>query len=167
MLLEWLVTDLVIYYFYYLSELTECIICEFHYVVVSVSFFLHSFLLFRTLDVSGTASYEITLVRLPVRPSVTKFSQDWIISFFWYCTWWSLTMIPSDWRSQIFKKKKKKMAVRIWVKWAKIGPETRFVAISQVWFISFLFCQIDLFYSNVFKIGLPMIYVLTIHNYTF
>ena len=28
-------------------------------------------------------------VRLSVRPpSVTKFSQDWIIIFFWYYTWW-------------------------------------------------------------------------------
>ena len=33
------------------------------------------------------------------RPSVTKFSQDWIISFFWYCPWWWLTIISSDWRS--------------------------------------------------------------------
>ena len=45
---------------------------------------------FWTLNVSRTASYEITLVRLSiyasvhpsVRPSVTKFSQDWIIGFF-------------------------------------------------------------------------------------
>ena len=48
---------------------------------------------FWTLDVSLTESYEITLVHLSVhvsvclsvllsdRPSVTKFSQDWIISF--------------------------------------------------------------------------------------
>ena len=35
------------------------------------------------LDVSRIASYEITLVRrLSVCPSVTKFSQDWIIVFF-------------------------------------------------------------------------------------
>ena len=42
------------------------------------------------LDVSWTASYEITLVGLSVPPSVrpsvspsaTRFSQDWIISFF-------------------------------------------------------------------------------------
>ena len=27
-------------------------------------------------------------IRLPVCLSLTKFSQDWIISFFWYCTWW-------------------------------------------------------------------------------
>ena len=27
-------------------------------------------------------------VLLCIRPSVTKFSQDWIISFFWYCTRW-------------------------------------------------------------------------------
>ena len=134
MLLEWLVTDLVIYYFYYLSELTECIICEFHYVMVSVSFFLHSFLLFWTLDVSGTASYEITLVRLPVRPSVTKSSQDWIISFFWYCTWWSLTMIPSDWRSQIFLVKKKRRSEF----GSKLGPKLGFLPFSQVWLISFL-----------------------------
>ena len=44
-------------------------------------------------------------VRPSVRLSVTKLSQDWFISFFWYCTWWSLTMISSDWRSQIFEKK--------------------------------------------------------------
>ena len=43
-----------------------------------------------TLDASQTASYEITLVRLSiflsvrlsVLPSITKLSQDWIISFF-------------------------------------------------------------------------------------
>ena len=57
-----------------------------------------------TLDVSRAASYEITLVRLSVRPSFTKCSKDWIISFFWYCTWWLLTMISSDWRRQIFEK---------------------------------------------------------------
>ena len=27
-------------------------------------------------------------VRPSVRLSVTKLSQDWVISFFWYCTWW-------------------------------------------------------------------------------
>ena len=47
-----------------------------------------------TLHVSRTASFETTLVRLSVRPSVsssvTKFSQDCIVNFFWYCTWWSL-----------------------------------------------------------------------------
>ena len=44
------------------------------------------FYVFWTLDVSRTASYQITHVRLviclSVRPSVTKFSQVWIISFF-------------------------------------------------------------------------------------
>ena len=44
-------------------------------------------------------------VPLSVCPSVTKFSQDWINSFFLYCTWWQLTMISSDWRNQIFKNK--------------------------------------------------------------
>ena len=38
--------------------------------------------IFWTLDVSRTAFYQITLVRPSIRPSVTKFSQDWIISFF-------------------------------------------------------------------------------------
>ena len=37
-------------------------------------------------DVRRTASYEITLVRLSVRLFITKCSQDWIISFFSYCT---------------------------------------------------------------------------------
>ena len=45
---------------------------------------------FWTLDVTRTAFYDITLVRssvrLSVRPSVTKFSSDCIISFFRYCT---------------------------------------------------------------------------------
>ena len=27
-------------------------------------------------------------VPLSICPSVAKFSQDWIISFCWYCTWW-------------------------------------------------------------------------------
>ena len=38
-----------------------------------------------TLDVSWAASLKITLVHLSVRPSVlqSKFSQDWIVSFFW------------------------------------------------------------------------------------
>ena len=39
-----------------------------------------------TLDVSRKASYEVTFVRLSVRlslcPSVTKCSENWIISFF-------------------------------------------------------------------------------------
>ena len=76
---------------------------------------------FWMLDVNRMASYEIT--RPSARPSVTKFSQDWIISFF-YCTWWWLTIISSDWWSQILKKKKK-LAGRIWAKWTKIGPKTR------------------------------------------
>ena len=37
---------------------------------------------FWTLDVSGTASYGITLLCPSVRPSITKFSQDWFIFFF-------------------------------------------------------------------------------------
>ena len=68
---------------------------------------------FWTLGISWTAFYEITLVRLyirssvypSVRPSVTKFSQDWIISFFWHCTWRYRTMISIYWRSQILEKK--------------------------------------------------------------
>ena len=44
-------------------------------------------------NVSWTASCEITLVRLSIHLSVHlsfchKFSQDGIISFFWYSTWW-------------------------------------------------------------------------------
>ena len=51
-----------------------------------LNFFSSNFY-FWTLDVSRTASYEITLVHLSVlypslRPSVTKFSQDWFISFY-------------------------------------------------------------------------------------
>ena len=35
-------------------------------------------------------------------------------------------MIASDWLSQIFEKK---LVARVWVKWAKVEPETRFFAI--------------------------------------
>ena len=42
--------------------------------------------LVHLLVVSWTASYEITLVHLSVPPTV-NISQDWIITFFWYCTW--------------------------------------------------------------------------------
>ena len=69
--------------------------------------------------------------RPPVRLSVTKFFQDWIISFFWYCTWW-LTMISSDWWSQVFEEKK--LLVRIWARW---GLKLGFLPFSQVWLISF------------------------------
>ena len=40
------------------------------------------------LGFTRTASYEIRLVRPSVCPSVIKFYQDWIVSFFWYCTCW-------------------------------------------------------------------------------
>ena len=45
-------------------------------------------------------------VCLSARASVTKFCQYWINSFFWYCTYLNLTMISSDWQSQIFENKK-------------------------------------------------------------
>ena len=71
---------------------------------------LITLLIYCTLNDSRTACYEITLVPLSVclsvRPSVTKFSQDWFISFLWYFTWWHLTLISSDWRRQIFEEKK-------------------------------------------------------------
>ena len=91
-----------------------------------------------TIDVSRTASYEITLVCLSVCPSVrmsvTTFSQDWIISFF-LILYMMIAMISSDWRSQIFEKKK--LAARNWAKWAKIRPETSFFAIFSSLLISF------------------------------
>ena len=61
-------------------------------------FYKHKICEYWTLDVSRTASYELTLVglsvclsigsfvRRSVHSSVTKFSQDWIVSFLWYCT---------------------------------------------------------------------------------
>ena len=46
------------------------------------------YIFYWTPDVSRAASYEITFIGLSVSLSVTKFSQDYIISFFWYFTWW-------------------------------------------------------------------------------
>ena len=61
---------------------------------------------------------------LSICPSVTKFSQDWIISFLWYCTWWSLTIIIYWLTSS--------------ARWAKIGLKTIFLTFSYVWLIGFL-----------------------------
>ena len=47
---------------------------------------LFNITLYWTLEASRTESYKITLIRLSIYPSVTKFSQYWISSFFWYCT---------------------------------------------------------------------------------
>ena len=45
--------------------------------------------IFWMLDSNWTASYEIAIIHLSlsIRLSITEFSQDWRISFFWYCTW--------------------------------------------------------------------------------
>ena len=88
---------------------------------------------FWMLDVNRMASYEIT--RPSARPSVTKFSQDWIISFF-YCTWWWLTIISSDWWSQILKKKKNWQA-EFGPNGPKSGPKLGVFSFSQIWSISF------------------------------
>ena len=103
-------------------------------------FFLCSALCFScwTLDISRAASHEITLaersVCLYVSPSVRpslSFLMIGSLVFFWYCAWWQLTMISSDWRSQIFEKK---LAAQIWAKWTKIRPKT---AISFIIFWDF------------------------------
>ena len=62
-------------------------------------------------------------------------SQDWIISFFWCCTWWSLTMISSDWRSQIFEKQN--LVAQIGPNGPKSGPKWGFLLFSWVWIILF------------------------------
>ena len=87
----------------------------------------------RTFEVSRTASYEIDLVVLSVRPPLrmSKFSQDWIISFSWYFTWWYLTMISSDWRSQIFEKKFWRPEFQSSA--PKSGPKSFFLPFSWVW----------------------------------
>ena len=73
---------------------------------------------FCTLDVSQTASYEITAVCpsvcLSFHPSVTKFSQDWIISFF-LILYMMITYHGFSWLAKPDFWKKKKMAARIWV----------------------------------------------------
>ena len=83
-----------------------------------------------TLDVSRSASNEITLARLSVHLPVTKFSKNWIISF-----WWLLTMIFSDWQSQIFENK-------IWrPKFGPNGPKSDqndfFLPFYWVWIVWF------------------------------
>ena len=85
------------------------------------------------LDVSQTASNEITLICLSVclaiglsiHLSITKFSQDWIISFFWYLhDSWPWYLVIGEVR--FFNKT---LAVWILTKWVKIWLETRFYVI--------------------------------------
>ena len=45
--------------------------------------------------------------RSSVRSSVTSFTRDWLISFFWFLAQRCKSAIPKKWRSPIFKKKKK------------------------------------------------------------
>ena len=92
-----------------------------------------------TIDVSRTASYEITLVCLSVCPSVrmsvTTFSQDWIISFF-LILYMMIAMISSDWRSQIFGKKNWRPETG--PNEPKSGPKLVFLPFSQVYSLVFL-----------------------------
>ena len=71
----------------------------------------------------GQRPMKPTLLRLSVRPSVRPSVTK---SFFWYCTWWYLTMISSDWQSQVFEKKNLT---------AKSGPKSGFLSFSWVWII--------------------------------
>ena len=55
------------------------------------------------LDLPGR-SFKLTFVRSFVRPSVTSFSRDWLISFFWFFAQWCKMIMPKMWRSPIFDK---------------------------------------------------------------
>ena len=50
-------------------------------------------------------SYKLTDVRPFVRASVTSFSRDWLISFFWFLAQRCKMAMPKMWRSPIFEKK--------------------------------------------------------------
>ena len=69
--------------------------------------------------------------RPSVRPSVIKFSQDWIISFSWYCTLYLLTTISSDWQIQIVEKK-------WWPEFGAKGPKSgsKWVSSPSYWVFS-------------------------------
>ena len=99
-----------------------------HKVVIIIYIFWWS--IYWKLDISQTASYEITLICLSaclsVWPSVpltvTKFYQNWIFSFFlilYMMIAGHILAISSDWWSQIFKK----------IFWRlEFGPKMRFFA---------------------------------------
>ena len=86
-----------------------------------------------TLNVSRTASYEITLVCLSVRPFITKFFSRLDNQTLDNCI-----MISKYGRSQIFEKKEN------WrTEFGRVGPKSDqklggfFWPFSQVWFFSF------------------------------
>ena len=90
-----------------------------------------------TLDVNLTVSYEITLVRLSIRPSVhlslgfLKIGSLVFSDIVHDDSWpWDPVTDAATFLIKI-------MAARIWAKWVKGGPETFFLLLfSQVWFIS-------------------------------
>ena len=95
-----------------------------------ITFFIASwcfdveFLDYWTLNVSRTASYEITIVLLSVRPSLSFLKiGSLVFSDILHDDSWPWYLVTDEAR---FLKKKKKLAARIWV---KIGPQTNFFAI--------------------------------------
>ena len=98
------------------------------------NYFISKFLLYSTLDVSRTVPFEITIVR-----PVTKSSQGRTISFFCilhHGSWpWYLV---TDEATDFWRKKKKKLAARIWVHRPKLEPKWGFSRFSWVyWFYRF------------------------------
>ena len=74
-----------------LNEMTcHCISCLMTYYVMAylMSFKIKDFFIGRLTSVGQRPIKSLSLACLSVCPSVTKFSQDLIISFLWYCTWW-------------------------------------------------------------------------------
>ena len=89
------------------------------------------FFLLWTLDVSRTASYEITVVPLSVRLSLSSLKiGSLVLSDIVHDDSWPWYLVTD--RARFLKKTKKqnnnnkKMAAGIWAKWAKIVPETSF-----------------------------------------
>ena len=89
----------------------------------------------RQSTLSRTASYKITLVRLSVCPSVCPSVRpslsflkikSLVFSDIVHDDSWSWYLVTDRAR---FLKKKRKLVARIWAKWPKIGPKTRFVSI--------------------------------------
>ena len=85
----------------------------------------HLFFSYWTLDVSRTASYEINLVCLPVRPSLSFLKiGSLVFSDIVHDNGWPWYLVNDEARFL-----KKSFGGRIWAKWTKIGPKNMFFVI--------------------------------------
>ena len=110
---------------YFSLLLTQVLICFKSWMLLTEMIFLVVVFSIWALNFIRTASYEITLVRLSVRPLLCFLKiASLVFSDIVHYDRWPRYPVTDEIRFL-----KKKLAARIWAKWTKLAPETRFFAI--------------------------------------